>query len=46
MIYGYNSKLSSHGVDTILDYGRELMDEIKKIRNNKEVGDALLLVYS
>jgi hypothetical protein len=38
MIYGYNSKLSSHGVDTILDYGRELMEEIKKIRNTKEVG--------
>ncbi|KAF2998717.1 hypothetical protein E8E15_000386 [Penicillium rubens] len=37
MIYGYNSKLSSHGVDTILDYGRELMNEIKKIRNTKEL---------
>ncbi|KAJ6118319.1 hypothetical protein N7471_013786 [Penicillium samsonianum] len=37
MIYGYNSKLSSHGVDTILDYGRELMEEIKKIRNMKEL---------
>jgi hypothetical protein len=37
MIYGYNSKLSSHGIDTILDYGRELMAEIKKIRNTKEV---------
>ncbi|QKX62526.1 uncharacterized protein TRUGW13939_09687 [Talaromyces rugulosus] len=37
MIYGYNSKLSSHGVDTILDYGRELMEEIKKIRNTKEI---------
>lgn len=37
MIYGYDSKLSSHGVDTILDYGRELMEEIKKIRNTKEV---------
>ncbi|EAU30101.1 predicted protein [Aspergillus terreus NIH2624] len=36
MIYGYNSKLSSHGVDTILDYGRELMEEIKKVRNTKE----------
>ncbi|CAG8885662.1 unnamed protein product [Penicillium egyptiacum] len=36
MIYGYNSKLSSHGVDTMLDYGRELMEEIKKIRNTKE----------
>jgi hypothetical protein len=32
-------------VDTILDYGRELMEEIKKIRNTKEVGDALFLVY-
>jgi hypothetical protein len=41
MIYGYNSKLSSHGVDTILDYGRELMEEIKKIRNTKEVGDGV-----
>lgn len=37
MIYGYNSKLSSHGVDTIRDYGRELMEEIKKIRNTEEV---------
>ncbi|GAM34005.1 hypothetical protein TCE0_014r01313 [Talaromyces pinophilus] len=37
MIYGYNSKLSSHGVNTILDYGRELMEEIKKIRNTKEL---------
>ncbi|KAL4745419.1 P-loop containing nucleoside triphosphate hydrolase protein [Aspergillus terricola var. indicus] len=36
MIYGYNSKLSSHGVDTILDYGRELMGEIKQVRNTKE----------
>ncbi|KOS38495.1 hypothetical protein ACN38_g10682 [Penicillium nordicum] len=37
MIYGYNSKLSSHGVDKILNYGRELMEEIKKIRNTKEL---------
>jgi hypothetical protein len=37
MTYGYNAKLSSHGVDTILDYGRELMEEIKKIRNTKAV---------
>jgi hypothetical protein len=37
IIYGYNSKLLSHGVDTILDYGRELMEEIKKIWNTKEV---------
>jgi hypothetical protein len=37
MIYGYNSKLLSRGVDTILDYGRELMEELKKIRNTTEV---------
>ncbi|OQD70555.1 hypothetical protein PENDEC_c022G00030 [Penicillium decumbens] len=37
MIYGYNSKLSSHGVDTILDYGRELMEKIKKAWNTKEL---------
>lgn len=39
MIYGYNSKLSSQGVETILDYGRKLMGEIKRIRNTKEVAD-------
>ncbi|KAL5360970.1 hypothetical protein BJX96DRAFT_175795 [Aspergillus floccosus] len=37
MIYGYNSKLSIRGVDTILDYGRGLMEEIKKIRHTKEL---------
>lgn len=37
MIYRYNSKLSSHGVNTVLDYRRELMEEIKKVRNAKEV---------
>ncbi|EXA31288.1 hypothetical protein FOVG_17412 [Fusarium oxysporum f. sp. pisi HDV247] len=37
MIYGYNSKLSSHGIDTIMDYGRELMEELKKIRNTEEL---------
>jgi SAM-dependent MidA family methyltransferase len=37
MIYGYNSKLCSHGVNTVLDYGRELTEEMKKIRNTKEV---------
>jgi protein SERAC1 len=37
MIYGYNSKLSSRGVNTILDYGRELMGELKEIRDTKEV---------
>lgn len=38
MIYGYNSKLSSHGIDTIMDYGRELLEELKQVRNTKEVG--------
>lgn len=37
MIYGYNSKLSSHGIGTIMDYGRELMEELKKVRNTEEV---------
>jgi hypothetical protein len=38
MIYGYNSKLSSRGIDTILDFGRELLEEVKQVRNTKEVG--------
>jgi hypothetical protein len=46
MIYGYNSKLSSHGIDTILDYGRELMEEIKKIRNTKEVTSLLVCLQN
>jgi protein SERAC1 len=37
MIYGYNSKLSTHGIDTIMDYGRGLMEELKKIRDTDEV---------
>lgn len=37
MIYGYNSKLSSHGIDTIIDYGRELMEELEKVRTTEEV---------
>jgi hypothetical protein len=41
MIYGYNSKLSSHGIDTIMDYGRGLMEELKKVRGTEEVGVAL-----
>jgi hypothetical protein len=41
MIYGYNPKVSSYGVETIHDYGQELMEEIKKIRNSKEVGNTI-----
>ena len=37
MIYGYNSKLSSHGINTIMDYDRELIEELKKVRNTEEV---------
>lgn len=41
MIYGYNSKLTSHGVDTIMDYGRGLIEEIKKIRSTEEVSTVM-----
>ncbi|CAN9171138.1 unnamed protein product [Alternaria alternata] len=37
MIYGYNSKLSSHGIDTIMDYGRAMLEELKKVRNTEEL---------
>ncbi|KFY69545.1 hypothetical protein V496_00165 [Pseudogymnoascus sp. VKM F-4515 (FW-2607)] len=37
MIYGYNSKLSSHGINTIMDYGREFLEAIKRIRHTKEL---------
>ncbi|KAL5353528.1 hypothetical protein ACLOAV_001565 [Pseudogymnoascus australis] len=37
MIYGYNSKLSTHGVDTIMDYSRGLIEELKKVRNTEKL---------
>src|SRR2546421_10967366 len=37
MIYGYNAKLSSRNIDTILDYSRGFLEEIKNIRRSKEV---------
>ena len=37
MIYGYNAKLSSRGIDTILDYSRGFLEEIKNVRRGKEV---------
>jgi hypothetical protein len=37
MIYGYNSKLLSRGVHTIMDYGREFLERIKRVRYTKEV---------
>src|SRR5437763_11226861 len=38
MIYGYDSKLSSHGIDKILDYGRDFLEGIKRVRQTQEVG--------
>ncbi|KAL7916980.1 hypothetical protein ACQKWADRAFT_317663 [Trichoderma austrokoningii] len=37
MTYGYNSKLSTRGNDTIIDYSRGLMEALKKIRNTEEL---------
>ncbi|ELR05319.1 hypothetical protein VC83_01566 [Pseudogymnoascus destructans] len=37
MINGYNSKLSTHGVDTIMDYSRGSIEELKQVRNTKEL---------
>ncbi|KAK0761662.1 hypothetical protein N5P37_005644, partial [Trichoderma harzianum] len=37
MTYGYNSKLSTCGIDTIMDYSRGLMEALKKIRNTEEL---------
>ncbi|PNP50290.1 hypothetical protein THARTR1_08998 [Trichoderma harzianum] len=37
MTYGYNSKLSARGIDTIMDYSRGLMEGLKKIRNTEEL---------
>lgn len=37
MIYGYNSKLSSHGIDKIIDYSKGLREELKKVRDTEEV---------
>lgn len=45
MIYGYNPKLSSHGIDTIMDYSQELIEKLKMIRNTEEVSDATKYYY-
>jgi hypothetical protein len=37
MIYGYNAKLTVHGADTILDYGRAFSEALKSVRYNDEV---------
>lgn len=45
MIYGYNSKLLDCGIDTIMDYGRGLIEELKKVRNTKQVGVTTTCCY-
>jgi hypothetical protein len=37
MTFGYNSKLSTRGLGRLLEYGREFMEEIKKVRYTNEV---------
>jgi hypothetical protein len=37
MIYGYNSKLLSQGIDNIMTYGLEFMEGLKRVRNTEEV---------
>jgi hypothetical protein len=46
MIYGYNSKLASHGVDTIMDYSRGLMEELKKVRGTEKVSRRVTVVHA
>ena len=41
MIYGYDSKLSSRGIDTITDYGRQFLEGIKN-----KLGPAAKVVYA
>ncbi|KAL4766712.1 hypothetical protein BDW60DRAFT_222065 [Aspergillus nidulans var. acristatus] len=45
IIYSYNLKLSSHGINTILDYGWELIEEIKQVQNTKEQ-PIFFIIYS
>lgn len=37
MTYGYNSKLSSYGINTVSDYSREFLEEMKQVRSLEEV---------
>jgi hypothetical protein len=36
MIYGCNPNLSSHGIDTIMDYGQGVMEELNWRKLGKE----------
>ena len=42
IIYGYNSKLSSHRISKIMDYGRELIEELKKVRSSDKVSGPIV----
>ncbi len=41
MTYGYNSKISAYKVDTVMDFGRALMEELKLVRKSTEVCQGL-----
>ncbi|KAI9162719.1 putative sterigmatocystin biosynthesis P450 monooxygenase stcS [Paramyrothecium foliicola] len=36
LIYGYNSKMSSRGINTLLDYCAEFLEELKMVRATEE----------
>ncbi|KAF8248686.1 hypothetical protein K440DRAFT_660729 [Wilcoxina mikolae CBS 423.85] len=36
MVYGYNSKIQAYNIDTIMDYGRGFLEEIRKVRRTRE----------
>ena len=37
MVYSYNLRLSSHSVSTIMDFSRELKDQLQEVRGTKDV---------
>ncbi|KAL9625383.1 MAG: hypothetical protein Q9160_000446 [Pyrenula sp. 1 TL-2023] len=43
MIYGYNSKLGSRGISTILDFGRGFLEEIQQIRGTPKLRERPLI---
>jgi predicted polyphosphate/ATP-dependent NAD kinase len=43
MTYGYNSKLTAYCVDTIMDYGRTLMEQLKLVRKSADVSRTFAL---
>lgn len=45
MIYGYNSKLSNRGTNTIRDYCRKFLEEIRKVRNTDQVRNVMSFAF-